>query len=143
MFGPEAEWVTVCPEVEMGMGTPREPLQLERRDGHLRMLAISSRVDYTDAMSAWSKERLTSLLRLNLDGYVLKSKSPSCGKDGVLVVADDGVTAAGRGIFAAALIEAMPALPVEDEARLRDPRVRERFVAGVLAYHRSKSRIEP
>jgi uncharacterized protein YbbK (DUF523 family) len=139
LFGPGAEWVTACPEVEIGMGTPREPLQLERRDGHLRMFTVHSRIDYTDAMNAWSQDRLTSLKRLGLDGYVLKSKSPSCGKEGVPVVGEDGATLTARGIFAEALIAAMPTLPIEDEARLRDPGLRDRFVARVLEYHRSKN----
>jgi uncharacterized protein YbbK (DUF523 family) len=103
------------------------------------MFTVHSRIDYTDAMNAWSQDRLTSLKRLGLDGYVLKSKSPSCGKEGVPVVGEDGATLTARGIFAEALIAAMPTLPIEDEARLRDPGLRDRFVARVLEYHRSKN----
>ena len=138
LFGVNAEWVPVCPEVEIGMSTPREPLQLERRGENLRMLTVNSRIDYTDAMHAWSTERLASLMRLDLDGYILKSKSPSCGKDDVVVIADGRPTSDGRGIFAGALIAAMPCLPVEDEMRLRDAESRDRFVARVLEYYRSK-----
>jgi uncharacterized protein YbbK (DUF523 family) len=68
---------------------------------------------------------------MNLSGFVLKARSPSCGIEGVRVVHDDGETADGRGLFAQALVEAMPDLPVEDEARLSDPRARDAFLARV------------
>lgn len=139
IFGPHVEWVPVCPEVEVGMGTPREPVRLERDGARMRLVTVNTRVDYTDTMKAWSRTRIEKLSRMALDGYVLKSDSPSCGKDGVKVFAGAAFARDGRGLFADALISAMPHLPVEDEARLRDPQVREHFLARVLAYHRSRT----
>src|SRR5438552_1694554 len=72
------ELVPVCPELELGLGVPREPIQLERGRG-VRLVSIVSRVDVTDAMRLWSEARLDELRALRISGYVLKSKSPSCG----------------------------------------------------------------
>jgi uncharacterized protein YbbK (DUF523 family) len=141
IFGPDVEWVPVCPEVEVGMGTPREPLRLERDGGGVRMVTIDSRIDYTGRMEAWSRTRLAELVRLELDAYVLKSDSPSCGKDGVKVFHSGAAPSRdGRGLFAEALIAAMPWLPIEDEVRLRDPNVRNDFLARIAAHRESRGR---
>jgi uncharacterized protein YbbK (DUF523 family) len=139
IFGPDVQWVTVCPEVEVGMSTPREPLRLERDAGRVRMVTVETRVDYTERMEAWSRKRLAELSRLELDAYVLKSDSPSCGKDGVKLF-DYGRAPSreGTGLFARALMAAMPLLPVEDEARFRDPDVRKDFLARIGAYRESR-----
>lgn len=135
IFGADVEWVPVCPEVEVGMSTPREPLRLERIAGRVRMVTIDTRIDYTGRMEAWSQKRLAELVRLDLDGYVLKSDSPSCGKDGVKVFGSGAAPSRdGRGLFAEALIGAMPRLPVEDEVRLRDSNVRNDFLGRISAY---------
>ena len=140
LFGPDVEWIPVCPEVEVGMGTPREPLRLERVGTRVRMLTVGTRVDYTDRMNEWAQQRVAALAALNLDAYVLKSRSPSCGMDDVSVLdSAEGMTA-GRGLFAEVLIAALPDLPVEDESRLRDPAAAARFVSRVVDYHRSKVR---
>jgi uncharacterized protein YbbK (DUF523 family) len=133
------EWVPVCPEVEVGMGTPREPLQLVRTAGTTRMMTTSTGIDYTDRMNEWARARVEMLAREDLDGYVLKSKSPSCGVWNVKVVSEDGSPAGdGRGLFAAVLLERFPSLPVEEEGRLDDPAVRFDFMERVLAYKRRK-----
>lgn len=139
IFGPDVEWIPVCPEVEVGMSTPREPLRLERDAGRVRMVTIDTRIDYTGRMEAWSQKRLAGLARLELDAYVLKSDSPSCGKDGVKVFRSGAAPARdGRGLFAEALIAAMPWLPVEDEARLREPNVRNDFLARIAVHRQSR-----
>jgi len=140
-LAPHVEWVPVCPEVEVGMGTPREPLRLVRENGRTRMITTQKAIDHTEAMNAWAAGRLDELIREDLDGYVLKKDSPSCGLDGVPRYRDDGSAPRdGRGLFAEALVERMPLLPVEDEARLADPRVRAHFLARVLAFRRLKDR---
>src|SRR4026209_2097414 len=79
VIGPQVELVPVCPEVEVGMGTPREPLELVRDERGLRMITVTTRVDYTDRMNDWAERRVRELERSGIDGYVLKSGSPSCG----------------------------------------------------------------
>ena len=137
------EWIPVCPEVEIGMGTPRETVRLVRGRGELRMLGTRSRRDWTDAMQSYAKQRVRALERLELCGYVLKQGSPSCGMERVEVRDAKGMARrAGRGLFAEALLAASPALPVEEEGRLNDPVLRENWIERVFAYRRLRSLFE-
>lgn len=136
-FGRYVEWVAVCPEVEVGMGTPRPPVRLERRGEETRLVMPSTGEDYTDAMRAWGQRRVEALAGMDLDGYVLKKDSPSCGMERVKVYSGAGAPAKdGRGLFAEALIARLPDLPVEEEGRLNDPLLRENFIARVFVHHR-------
>ncbi len=140
-LGPLVEWVPVCPEVEIGLGIPRAPLHLERQGDELRLVEQGTGRDLCTAMRRFAARCVAELARQELSGYVLKSRSPSCGMEGVEVRGAGGETAAaGRGIFAAALLEAFPELPVEEEGRLRDAVARESWLERVLACHRSRSR---
>lgn len=141
-LGKHVQWVPVCPEVEVGMGTPREALRLVRDGDRTRMITIQTGIDYTDRMNHWADRRLAALACEDLDGYVLKSNSPSCGMLDVKVFHDNGrVSPQGQGLFASALMERMPLLPVEDERRLNDPRVRENFIARLVAYRELKDQV--
>jgi uncharacterized protein YbgA (DUF1722 family)/uncharacterized protein YbbK (DUF523 family) len=133
------QWVKVCPEVEVGMGTPRETLRLVRDErGSIRMVTTRTGIDHTSSMTAWSEQRLNELAAENLSGYVLKKDSPSCGMERVKVFGGEGQMPQrnGRGIFAGALLKRFPTLPVEEEGRLTDPRLRENFIERVFAYQR-------
>jgi uncharacterized protein YbbK (DUF523 family) len=141
LLGPYVEWVPVCPEVEVGMGTPREPIQLvagpdgvPSMDERVRLVGITSGEDWTERMHAWARDRAQELAQLNLSGYVFKARSPSCGIHEVVVHAVDGERH-GRGLFAQALIAALPDLPVTDEAALADAATRARFLDRVLRHH--------
>jgi len=137
ILGPHVEFVPVCPEVEMGLGTPRETLRLVRQDTALRMITTRSGTDHTDGMNRWAAGRLEELNREDLVGYVLKKDSPSCGMERVKTYGAAGMPARdGRGLFAAALLERLPLLPVEEEGRLSDPVLRENFIERVFAYRR-------
>ncbi len=136
-FGPFVEWIPVCPEVECGFGTPRESMRLVRVGSDVRLLTVRTAVDLTAAMTAYARRRVAALDADELCGYVLKKDSPSCGMDRVKIYGTSGVAErGGRGLFAAALIERFPQLPVEEEGRLSDPRLRENFVERVFAYWR-------
>ena len=126
VIGPQVELVPVCPEVEVGMGTPREPLQLVRDDRGLRMVTVTTRVDYTHRMNDWAERRVRELEQSGIDGYVLKSGSPSCGLD--------------EGLFAHALMTLLPGLPVIDEKRLEDPSARAEFIGRVTRYRKLRLR---
>ena len=145
-LGRYVEWVPVCPEVEVGMGTPRETVHLVRDLARprteiehvpLRLIASASGADWTDRMTSYSRARVAALATLDLSGYVLKRDSPSCGMERVKVHAA-GMTPerSGTGLYAAALLAHMPTLPVEEEGRLSDPRLRENFVERIFAYRR-------
>ncbi|HXZ85126.1 MAG TPA: DUF523 and DUF1722 domain-containing protein [Myxococcota bacterium] len=140
VLAPHVEWVPVCPEVELGMGVPRPTIRLEQRGGALRLVEPRSGTDHTRAMSAFAARRARELARLELCGYVLKKDSPSCGLERVRVWRPNGrATRSGRGLFAAALLEALPALPVEEEGRLADAALRESFVERIFAYRRLRA----
>ena len=140
VLGKHVEWVRVCPEVEVGMGTPRESLRLVRAGEGVRMITTRSNVDHTESMKAWALRRVEALAREDLDGYVLKKDSPSCGMERVKVYGGSGMpTRDGRGLFAEVLLDALPLLPVEEEGRLTDPTLRENFIERVFAYRRLKA----
>lgn len=139
-FGRYVEWVPVCPEVEMGLGTPRETLRLIRIGGDVRMVMPNTGTDHTDAMRTFARRRAGELEKEDLCGYILKKSSPSCGMERVRVYDAHGVPAkSGRGLFAEELIACFPNLPVEEEGRLTDPRLRENFIERVFAYRRLKT----
>jgi uncharacterized protein YbgA (DUF1722 family)/uncharacterized protein YbbK (DUF523 family) len=131
----------ICPEVEVGMSIPRETVRLERRGRALAMVAPASGTDWTERMTTFARERVLGLADLDLSGYVVKKDSPSCGLERVKVypsAAQKGAAAerTGRGLFTQALTAAYPLLPIEEEGRLHDPRLREAFVERVFAYRR-------
>jgi hypothetical protein len=99
-----------------------------------------SSADHTDAMRVYAVRRAGGLAKENLSGYILKKDSPSCGMERVRVYDVHGVPAkSGQGLFAEALLQHFPNLPVEEEGRLTDPRLRENFIERVFAYARLRS----
>ena len=145
-FGRFVEWVPVCPEVEVGMGTPREAIHLVASEGgaragvhHVRLLGVKSRTDWTRTMTAFSATRVRALAGQDLAGYVLKKDSPSCGLERVRVHGGPSPVRTGRGLFAEALVSGLPNLPIEEEGRLNDPVLRENFVERVFAYQRLRA----
>jgi len=89
-LGRYVEWVPVCPEVEIGLGTPRESIRLASADGSTRLVEARSGTDHTLAMRRYARRRVTELGRADLDGYVLKKDSPSCGLHRVRVYGAEG-----------------------------------------------------
>ncbi len=137
LLGRFVEWVPVCPEVEVGMGTPRPALRLVGGGDGVRMLEIKSGLDHTVAMERFSVQRVRALRSLDLCGYILKKDSPSCGMTRVKIYATEGMPRReGRGLYASALMDAFPKLPIEDEGRLNDAALRENFIERVFAYRR-------
>jgi uncharacterized protein YbgA (DUF1722 family)/uncharacterized protein YbbK (DUF523 family) len=130
-------WVPVCPELEVGMGVPREPIRLVGDAAAPRLLGITSGTDHTDRMDAFARRRVEELRRRELSGYILKRGSPSCGLERVKLYTGDGPPArTGTGLFARALTDALPLLPVEEEGRLNDAHLRDNFITRVFAYRR-------
>jgi FdhD protein len=127
VLGPQVEWVSVCPEVEAGFGTPRETMELVRdASGRTALVTTETKRDVTDTLQHYADRRVEELARADLDGYVLKADSPSCGLE-------------GPGLFAAVLTARMPDLPIVDERQLDDGDARQRFSDGVRAHHRARS----
>jgi uncharacterized protein YbgA (DUF1722 family)/uncharacterized protein YbbK (DUF523 family) len=136
-LGRFVEWVPVCPEVEMGLPTPRESMRLVGDPESPRLVAPKSGIDYTDRMQAWAQERLDQLAAEDLHGFVFKKDSPSSGLFRVKVYNEHGMAQrTGTGIFPRALMQRFPLLPLEEEGRLNDMPLRENFIERVFAYYR-------
>ena len=134
-------FVPVCPEMEIGLGSPRESMHLERVGGETRLITTKTREDLTERMTTWAVGRIAQLESMDLCGFILKKDSPSCGMERVRLYGEGGSTPSknGRGLFAAELLDRSSALPIEEEGRLHDPRLRENFFERVFAYRRLKS----
>lgn len=137
-LGAYAEYFDLCPEHQCGMSIPREALNLKGSKDSYRMLTNKTLVDYTDQMLSWSLPVIEDLKKRPLCGYILKSKSPSCGMERVKLYPLHGGAAGktGVGIFARELLKAFPYLPIEEEGRLHDPVLRENFIERVFVRHR-------
>lgn len=137
VLGRFVRWVPVCPEVECGLGVPRESMRLVGDPAAPRLLTTRSGVDLTARMEAWARKRAADLDAEDLRGYVFKSNSPSSGLRSVKVYDEKGnPSRRGVGIFARAFTERFPLLPVEDEGRLNDAGIRENFIERVFACDR-------
>ncbi len=137
ILGHYFRFVPVCPELDVGMGVPREPVHLEGDPAAPRMVGNKSGEDWTERMNRYSRRKLKELVPMDLSGYILKRASPSCGMERVPVKGKGGMKRkVGVGLFAAELRRRLPLLPVEEEGRLNDPGLRENFIVRVFAYHR-------
>jgi uncharacterized protein YbbK (DUF523 family) len=133
-LGAYVKYVPVCPEVECGLGIPRESMHLEGNPESPRLVTRSSKQDKTNLLVDWARKRVVELETENLDGYIFKSDSPSCGMERVKVYNEKHeAEETGIGIFARIFIEHFPLLPVEDEGRLHDPILREKFIERIFA----------
>ena len=136
-LGTWVEWVPVCPEVGVGMGTPRPTIRLVDPGEGPRLVEPQSGKDYTEDMLAFSDRELEAIDVTTLDGFVLKRASPSCGMDRVKVYRDGNLLhAKGTGLFAARLRDRAPHLPMEEEGRLNDDQLRENFIERVFCRNR-------
>ena len=134
---PFVEFMPVCPEVEIGLGIPRDPVRVINRKGNRKLVQPSTGRDLTSLMRSFSESYLNSLAEV--DGFILKSRSPSCGlKDAKeFRDAENGIaTGTGSGLFAERVLERFPGLAVEDEGRLRNFRIREHFLTKLYTLAR-------
>ncbi|MBE2900444.1 DUF523 and DUF1722 domain-containing protein [Methanothermobacter thermautotrophicus] len=127
-FADHADFITVCPEVEIGLGVPRPPIHITEVDGKPRLVQPETGRDLTDAMKSFIDSFLGSLD--TVDGFILKNRSPSCGIRNVKVYHGEGQRPGrdGTGFFGRAVMERFPYLPLEDEGRLRNLQIREDFL---------------
>jgi uncharacterized protein YbgA (DUF1722 family)/uncharacterized protein YbbK (DUF523 family) len=129
------EFVTVCPEVAIGMGIPREPIRLVGDAASPQALGTVNRdLNVTAELAAYGAKMADELT--DICGYIFMQKSPSCGLERVKVYRENGapVDGGGRGIYAQAFCGRHPDLPVEEDGRLNDPVLRENFITRVFAY---------
>ena len=143
VFGRYVEWVPVCPEVEAGLGTPREAMRLVGDPQNPRLVTIKSGTDHTHALETLTTNRIVQLMELDLSGYVFKKGSPSCGIERVRIYNEKGMpNRNGVGLFARSFIEQFPLIPVEEEGRLCEPTLRENFIERVFCYRRWQNLVQ-
>ncbi len=143
-FGNHVEWVPVCPEVECGMTVPRDPMHLADDPDSPLLVTTATGEDQTGRMQTWIRSRLDELAREDLWGFVLKSRSPSCGRSAVPVLNSTGALAGeAAGLFAAAVAGRFPLLPVADERSLRDDSVWDNFIERLFCLKRYRDSMRP
>ena len=129
--------VSICPEVAIGLGIPRPPIQLKGAVHSIRVVGSrDSDLDVTDDLRRYGTKMAIQMDAIS--GYIFKSKSPSCGLERVrLFPEDDGAPSRDSvGQYAAAFTAAQQLLPVEEEGRLNDPVLRDNFIERVVCFHR-------
>jgi uncharacterized protein YbgA (DUF1722 family)/uncharacterized protein YbbK (DUF523 family) len=136
-LGQFVEFVPVCPEVECGLPIPRESMHLAGDPESPRLVTTRTKVDHTERMVKWAKKRVGELEKENLCGFVFKSNSPSSGMERVRVYNEHGIPQkVGIGMFARAFMDHFPLVPVEEDGRLHDIRLRENFIERIFALKR-------
>ena len=136
-LGKFVEFVPVCPEVECGLGIPREAMHLSSSPEGPRLVTIRTQVDHTERMRAWAQKRVVELEQEDLCGFIFKSDSPSSGMERVKIYSGKGMAdKTGVGLFAQEFMQHVPLLPVEEEGRLHDPGLRENFLESLFTMKR-------
>ncbi len=136
-LGQYVEYVPVCPEVECGLPVPRESMHLEGNPESPRLVTSRTKQDMTERMVQWARKRVLELEKEDLCGFIFKSDSPSSGMERVRVYDNKGMPSKkGVGMFARIFMEHFPLLPVEEEGRLHDPKLRENFIERIFTLKR-------
>jgi uncharacterized protein YbgA (DUF1722 family)/uncharacterized protein YbbK (DUF523 family) len=138
------EFCPVCPEVECGLPVPREAMRLVGDPESPRLITSNTKQDHTERMLKWCSQRVRELEDVNLYGFIFKKGSPSSGMEKVKVYSDQGMPSnRGIGMFARAFMEHFPLLPVEEDGRLHDPKLRENFIEAIFVLKRWREALEP
>ena len=136
-LGEYVEFVPVCPEVECGLGVPRLTMHLRGDVDNPRLVTTKTGEDHTELMVKWAKKKLEELATEDLCGFIFKKNSPSSGMARVKVFNDKGQPVKkGSGIFAGMFMKHFPLIPVEEDGRLNDPKLRENFIEQIFALKR-------
>ena len=142
VLGACVEFIAVCPEAESGMGVPREAMRLVNVEGNVRLMTQRTGNDMTGQMQTWMQQKLAELSSLPLCGYIFKARSPSCGLlSAPCSQQDGGEVKIVSGLFAQALTDRFPALPVADEEQLHNVQFREHFIERVFSAHRRSGKL--
>ena len=142
-LGQYVEYVPVCPEAECGLGIPREAMHLEGDPGSPRLVTSNTGRDLTERMVRYSENRVGELEKVPLCGFIFKSNSPSSGMERVKIYDHNHVPRkTGTGIFAGIFMKHFPLLPVEDDGRLHDPKIRENFITRIFVFKRFREMMD-
>ncbi len=137
------DWVGVCPEVECGLGVPREPMELKEKNGEIILVTKNTGVELTERFNGCIKKIIEKLKKEELYGFIFRNKSPSCGLKSARVYKENNtVNTSASGIFATAIKNNFPDMPVEESSRLYNPELRENFFINVIIYYRWKNEVK-
>jgi len=128
---------TACPEADIGLGIPRDPIRLELHGEEIRLVQPSTQRDLTNEMTLFSEDLCRGLK--DIDGFILKSKSPSCGFKEVKIYANANSktkSGYGAGIFGQMVMTHFPHLMIEDEGRLTNLKIRDHFLTAIFTLAR-------
>lgn len=153
VLGEYVHFVPVCPELECGMGVPREPVRLVGDPQNPRLITVRHGEDWTERMKTWAQKRVVELEKEHLCGFIFRRKSPSNGMERVPVYPDVApVSGKGRkggaplykgvGLFARVVMNHFPLLPVEEDGRLNDPILREQFIERLFVMYRWRNLVD-
>ena len=134
---PNVDFIPVCPEVEIGLGTPREPIRIVEIDGKNTLFQPATEKIYTDEMVSFTDNYLKSLT--DIDGFILKNRSPSCGPGDVKIFKGfekSAMAIRGSGFFAGEVIKRFPTAAIEDEGRLKNHQIREHYLTKLYTITR-------
>ena len=138
------EFFPVCPEVECGFSIPREALRLVGDPDSPRLITSNTKQDHTERMLSWCSKKVRELEQLDLYGFIFKKGSPSSGMERVKVYNVQGMPSnRGIGMFARAFMDNFPLLPVEEDGRLHDPKLRENFIEAIFVLKRWRESLSP
>lgn len=130
------QFKSVCPELEIRLGVPRNPINIVFKNEKPRLFQPATGRDVTDLMNTFIRQYIKSIE--HVDGFILKSRSPSCGIHDVDIYAGYDLSAptkTGSGFFAKAILDAYPDIPIEDEERLTNPTIRKHFLTMLSLSH--------
>jgi uncharacterized protein YbgA (DUF1722 family)/uncharacterized protein YbbK (DUF523 family) len=126
------DFISLCPEVEIGLGVPRQKLIVKETKDSKRLFQPDTDKDFTEKIIEFTDKALTYLTEV--DGFILKAKSPSCGVGSAKIYRDGAIIGKTYGFFADAIRKRFPYLPLEDEGRLKDKKLRQHFLTRIFAF---------
>ncbi len=138
IIGPQVEWIPLCPEMELGMGIPREPINLIGQAESPTLVAVETGKNWSKEMEIFSRQKIQTLKRQELNGYIFKSSSPSCGLRKVRVYKDSSLdhwVSSGVGMFVREFLRQFPDLPVADEGELSTEQKAVEFIERIQRHH--------
>ncbi len=140
-LGQYFRFIPFCPEMDIGLGVPRESIRLVEQETGIRCVGSKNpELDVTEQLIACADQQ--KKWHQSVCGYILKKDSPSCGMERVRVYRNDQPQRKGTGLYAQQLLTNFPHLPVEEEGRLGDPVLRENFIQRVLIFQRWRTLME-
>jgi uncharacterized protein YbbK (DUF523 family) len=140
---PFVEFIKVCPEYEIGLGVPREPIRIVKKGDEYRLIQHNTNKDVTDDMNNFSSEFIGNLEEV--DGFIFKSKSPTMGLKNIKVYSGmkgSPVVERCGGFFAGRVADKYEGYPIEEEDRLRNKKIREHFLTKLFLFARYRNALE-